>query len=168
MPDSAVTPPVETRPVEPPPETYAPPAPPAENPPPPNATAIDWCVPPANLTMPEGELLNALGYYPRHCFIYSQQNCFELALACYRRCMFADAVAIANHGLRHGHHSPLLLIRSAAQIAAGDCGGAQDAAKQIFTEKDYVNSRSYNNALERISGPDVVRVRELIQLYEGR
>lgn len=109
-----------------------------------------------------------LGYSTAHCFVYSQRNCFELALSCYRRGLNADAIAIAEHGLRHGHYSPLLLIRGAAQTASGACSGAQDSARQIYGGKDYVNSRTYDNALERISGPDIGRVRELIQLYEGR
>ncbi|MGE3316990.1 MAG: hypothetical protein AB7O26_17875 [Planctomycetaceae bacterium] len=168
QPDRTVIPETVTPAVTPPPETYAPAAPPAEPASPPNPTAIDWCAPPANLSIPEPEFLAALGYSPNHCFVYSQRNCFELALQCYRLGKYADAVAVADHGLRHGHYSPLYLIRGASQIAAGDCAGAQDASRAIFASRDYLNSRTYDNALERISGPDVVRVRELIQLYEGR
>jgi hypothetical protein len=175
LPDTTVNPPRTDAPSE----TYAPPVPPVEGPlgpprsttgpaAPANPTSIDWCLPPENLTIPEGELLTMLGYSPAHCFIYSQRNCFELALSCYRIGRYADAVLIADHGLRHGHYSPLLLIRGAAQIASGDCGGAQDAARQVYAANDYVNSRTYDTALERISGPDIGRVRELVQLYEGR
>ncbi|MEO2036764.1 MAG: hypothetical protein ABGZ35_32215 [Planctomycetaceae bacterium] len=93
---------------------------------------------PVGLTMPVDELLYRAGYNHEHSldgipFPFTQSHCITLAAFCFHKCLFRDAVAIAQHGLRFGANSTLLFIRGASELGLGDKTAALSTIETLRT-----------------------------------
>ena len=120
---------------------------------------------PVGLSMPVDELLYRAGHNHQHSldgipFPFTQSRCITLAAFCFHKCLFQDAVAIAQHGLRFGPNSTLLFIRGASELGQGDKTAALSTIKTLRATAGDLKQNDVNV----ISGP--IKVRFLIALRD--
>lgn len=114
---------------------------------------------PEGLSMPVDSLLACLGYNSDHRmdgvpFPFTVEMCVRLAEGCYKRGLYMDARAIAEHGLKTQRIPALFYIRGASELALGDSVSALRSIKDLLP----IHPRSASTqSLANISGPISVR-----------
>ncbi|GEM_PF-2162113 len=114
---------------------------------------------PDGLTVSVDSLLQLTGFNPRgHLdgvpFAFTPKTCSGLAAICYRKGLYADARAIADHGLKSKMSSRLLFIRGVCELALGD----KDACNVTIEELRKIDRSPLSLAeVSDVNGPIAVR-----------
>src|SRR5690606_31235147 len=147
-------------PVQPP---YSPlPAPPAGaggvNPP------DDPFLPPDGMVTPPECLIDLLGFFGHHPFVYSDSNCFDLASAAYRYGYYLDAIALLSHAIEQYPQAHYYYLRGMAQMKAGLPHDAITSADGVLDAIAAGNYCGLDIVSGRFNGPLGKQFQELLDL----
>lgn len=170
-PDAQITPapdaeaesnPFAAPPVEPAPDT-ATPAQPAPSPGQ-QAVASDPFLPPPGMVTPPETLICTLGFFGHHPFVYSADNCFDLASAAYKCGYYEDAIALLSHAIEQEPQARYYYLRGMAQLQAGLASDAIASADGVLDAEAAGNFGGLDRIRERFNGPLGEQFRELLEL----
>lgn len=182
-----VAPPAEPPPSEPPPTEPAPATPPTPATPPldpplpqqpvvpysalparPAVAAVtppeDPFLPPDGMVTPPECLIDLLGFFGHHPFVYSDSNCFDLASAAYRYGYFLDAIALLSHAIEQYPQADYYYLRGMAQMKAGLGHDAIASADGVLDAIAAGNYGGLDRVSERFNGPLGKQFQELLDL----
>jgi hypothetical protein len=163
--------PADQPPTQPPPVQPQPPVQPPYSPQPPRPLATtqivppeDPFLPPAGMATPPECLIDLLGFYGHHPFVYSDRNCFDLASAAYRYGYFLDAIALLSHAIDQYPQAHYYYLRGMAQMKAGLAHDAIASADGVLDAIAAGNYGGLDIISERFNGPLGKQFQELLDL----
>lgn len=132
--------------------------------PPTQVSEIDPFLPPPGMVTAPECLLESLGFFGHHGFVYSAQNCFDLASACYKHCYFEDAIALMTHAIAQDPQARFYYLRGMAQMQAGFYHDAIESADGVWRAQAAGLANGLAVVRERFNGPSAVNFRQLLLL----
>jgi tetratricopeptide (TPR) repeat protein len=124
----------------------------------------DPFLPPDGMATPPDCLIDLLGFYGHHPFVYSDRNCFDLASAAYRYGYFLDAIALLSHAIEQYPQAHYYYLRGMAQMKAGLAHDAIASADGVLDAIAAGNYGGLDKVSERFNGPLGKQFQELLDL----
>jgi hypothetical protein len=124
---------------------------------------------PEGLTTPVDSLLamsGCCGCGSSKCFPFTPSNCFELAKACYRMCMFSDAVALLKHAVKHDRQASYYYLKAMTEMQLGHCQDALASVREMQAAKAAGLDEALAPTMEVYNGPLRAQVDELARFAE--
>jgi hypothetical protein len=127
----------------------------------------DPFLPPDGMVTAPDCLIELLGFFGHHPFVYSDSNCFDLASAAYRYCYYEDAIALLSHAIEQYPQAHYYYLRGMAQMKAGLGHDAIASADGVLDAEAAGNYGGLDRVRERFNGPLGVQFRQLLQLRQA-
>jgi hypothetical protein len=121
---------------------------------------------PSGLTTPVEQLLALRGACGPNCFPFTPANSFELAKACYRMCMYSDALALLNHAIRHDRQASYYYLKAMTEMQLGRCQDALASVREMLGAQAEGLSEGLSATQEGYNGPLRAQVDELARFAE--
>jgi hypothetical protein len=118
---------------------------------------------PGRLSEPADQLFSELGFIPAHSVPLTPQTSFDIAYACYARELFADAIVLANHGLKMSDDARLHLIKGDCQLYLGYGRDAERTAADFRAAVAANQTFGLAAARERVNDPMRVRFDNIVE-----
>lgn len=127
-------------------------------------SAIDPFLPPSGMTTAPYCLIEAMGFYGHHPFVYSASNCFDLASACYKYGYYEDAIALLSHAIEQEPMAHYYYLRGMSQMKAGQAYEAMASADGVWDALSAGRAGGLARVRERFNGPVAWQFRQLIDM----
>jgi outer membrane biosynthesis protein TonB len=127
----------------------------------------DPFLPPDGMVTAPECLIELLGFFGHHPFVYSDSNCFDLASAAYRYGFYEDAIALLSHAIAQYPQAHYYYLRGMAQMQAGLGHDAIASADGVLDAEAVGDFGGLDRVRERFNGPLGVQFRQLLQLRQA-
>lgn len=122
---------------------------------------FDPLLPPRGLTMPPRRLLDSTGYYGTRLFVYSPENCFQLAVKCYELGFYQDAIVLLTHALAQQKMAKYYYVRGTIELSLGRAEAAKVSARGYIETSRTPANNTPTLIYERVNGPSAIQFRDL-------
>jgi hypothetical protein len=130
------------------------------------AAGYDVFQAPAGLSTPVDQLLALRGTCGPNCYPFTPANCFELAKACYRMCMYSDALALLNHAIRHDRQASYYYLKAMTELQLGRCQDGLASVREMLGAQAEGLNEGLPAIMEGYNGPLRAQVDELARFAE--
>jgi hypothetical protein len=100
------------------------------------------------------------------CFPFTPANCFDLAKDCYRRCMFADALALLNHAVKHDRQASYYYLKAMVEMQLGHCKDAMASVREMLGAQAEGLNDGLAETMEGYNGPLRAQIDELAKVAD--
>ncbi len=134
-----------------------------ESPTRPPAPKLDPLVAPSGLSMSPDELLSTCGF-SGSCYVYDDAGSAELAQACIRHGLDADAAVLLDHALRQNSSKAYVwYLKGFAELRLGRCSHAAETAKGFKKMMGLGPDANLGYVQESFNGPETGRFYEFVR-----
>jgi hypothetical protein len=130
----------------------------------PAVAAFDPFQPPSGLATPADQLLAMRGWCQPKCFVFSPQNCLDLAGYCYRMGLYQDAIALLEHAALQDAQASYFYLKAMAELQIGRCHHALSSVQKMAGAQAAGRSDGLGPIMQRYNGPMRVQLDELYKV----
>ena len=118
---------------------------------------------PAGLLRPAGHVLCDTGYMGSNLFVYSPDNCFDVAFKCYRLSLYDDGLVFLSHAIAQTQDPRYYFLRGTIEMLTGRSEDAKMSALGFLATSGGTSKIAPSYVYERINGPATVQFRDLAE-----
>lgn len=130
-------------------------------PPPPGK--FDILVPPRGLTMDATQLLQCTGFYGTKLFVYSADQCYQMAYKCYRIGLYQDSLVLLSHAISQDEQTRFYFLKGTIEMLVGDRLAAHKSAEGYIQAQARDSFGFSSGFVARVNTPSAVQFRELVE-----